>query len=45
MHRLEGERLLFHCVCVLVLSQCERMTYSYLHKFKEARNAAAFFGE
>lgn len=33
------------CVCVRVLVLCERMTYSYLHKFKEYRNAAAFFGE
>lgn len=36
---------LFVCVCVCVLPQCERVTCSFLHKFKESRNAVGLFGE
>lgn len=41
MQMLEGESLRVSvCVCL-----CVRVTYSYLHKFKQFRNAGGFFGE
>ncbi len=43
MQKLEGERLIFNWVCVCFkLLPCGRMTYSFLHKFKEFRNPAGF---